>query len=394
MEKSSRRKLNLGIVCHPAYGGSGVVASELGLELAARGHHVHFFSHSLPFRVPDAHPNTFFHEVEVTSYPLFKYPPYTLALATKLAEVCRKQPLDVLHVHYAIPHAVAAWLCTQMLPPEQRPATITTLHGTDITLVGLDNSFFEITRFSLDRSDGITAVSDQLAGETLRRFSTGRPVKIIPNFVDSDKFTPELRSQSRRSAFARPGEFLLGHISNFRPVKRVLDVIRTFHILHRSLPARLVMIGEGVDLEPARNLAAELGILEHITFLGPVDRIPEVLSQLDLFLLPSEYESFGLAALEAMACGVPVVASRTGGLPEVIEDGKCGYLCEVGDVKTMAERAAELLGDKQKITRFSAAARERAQSEFEPSRIVDTYEDFYLQIIGEASETENQGSND
>ena len=394
MEESSRRKLNLGIVCHPAYGGSGVVASELGLELAARGHHVHFFSHSLPFRVPDAHPNTFFHEVEVTSYPLFKYPPYTLALATKLAEVCRKQPLDVLHVHYAIPHAVAAWLCTQMLPPEQRPATITTLHGTDITLVGLDNSFFEITRFSLDQSDGITAVSDQLAGETLRLFSTARPVKIIPNFVDSNKFTPELRSQSRRSAFARPGEFLLGHISNFRPVKRVLDVIRTFHILHRSLPARLVMIGEGVDLEPARNLAAELGILEHVTFMGPVDRVPEVLSQLDLFLLPSEYESFGLAALEAMACGVPVVASRTGGLPEVIEDGKCGYLCEVGDVKTMAERAAELLGDKQKITRFSAAARERARNEFEPSRIVDIYEDFYLQIIGETSEGGSPGSDD
>ena len=394
MEESSRRKLNLGIVCHPAYGGSGVVASELGLELAARGHHVHFFSHSLPFRVPDAHPNTYFHEVEVTSYPLFKYPPYTLALATKLAEVCRKQPLDVLHVHYAIPHAVAAWLCTQMLPPGQRPATITTLHGTDITLVGLDNSFFEITRFSLDQSDGITAVSDQLAGETLRLFSTGRPVKIIPNFVDSNKFTPELRSQSRRSAFARPGEFLLGHISNFRPVKRVLDVIRTFHILHRSLPAHLMMIGEGVDLEPARNLAAELGILEHVTFMGPVDRVPEVLSQLDLFLLPSEYESFGLAALEAMACGVPVVASRTGGLPEVIEDGKCGYLCEVGDVRTMAERAAELLGDKQKITRFSAAARERARNEFEPSRIVDIYEDFYLQIIGETSEGGSPGSDD
>ena len=394
MEESSRRKLNLGIVCHPAYGGSGVVASELGLELAARGHHVHFFSHSLPFRVPDAHPNTYFHEVEVTSYPLFKYPPYTLALATKLAEVCRKQPLDVLHVHYAIPHAVAAWLCTQMLPPEQRPATITTLHGTDITLVGLDNSFFEITRFSLDQSDGITAVSDQLAGETLRLFSTARPVKIIPNFVDSNKFTPELRSQSRRSAFARPGEFLLGHISNFRPVKRVLDVIRTFHILHRSLPAHLMMIGEGVDLEPARNLAAELGILEHVTFMGPVDRVPEVLSQLDLFLLPSEYESFGLAALEAMACGVPVVASSTGGLPEVVEDGKCGYLCEVGDVRTMAERAAELLGDKQKITRFSAAARERARNEFEPSRIVDTYEDFYLQIIGETSEGGSPGSDD
>ena len=394
MEKSARRKLNIGIVCHPAHGGSGVVASELGLELAARGHHVHFFSHSLPFRVPNAHPNTFFHEVEVTSYPLFKYPPYTLALATKLAEVCREQPLDILHVHYAIPHAVAAWLCTQMLPPERRPVTITTLHGTDITLVGLDNSFFEITRFSIEKSDGITAVSDQLAEETQRQFKIANPVEIIPNFVDSDKFTPEFRSESRRAAFARPGEFLLGHMSNFRPVKRVLDVIRIFQILHRDLPARLLMIGEGVDLEPARNLAAELGIMEHVTFLGPVDQVPEVLAQLDLFLLPSEYESFGLAALEAMACGVPVVASRTGGLPEVIEDGESGCLCEVGDVKSMAARAEELLSNPRKMERFTAAARERAQNQFQPGGVVDTYESFYLKIIEESDVAARPGGHE
>ena len=381
MENSSRRNLNIGIVCHPAYGGSGVVASELGLELAARGHKVHFFSHSLPFRVPNAHPSTFFHEVEVTSYPLFKYPPYTLALATKLAEICKKHSLDIIHVHYAIPHAIAAYLCTRMIAPEQRPVTITTLHGTDITLVGLDSSFFEITRFSLDHSDGITAVSEQLAGETRRRFSSRNPVEVVPNFIDSDKFTPALRSESKRAAYTRPGEFLLGHLSNFRPVKRVLDVIRIFQLLHRNLPSHLVMIGEGVDLEPARNLTAELGIMEHVTFLGPVDKVPEVLSQLDLFLLPSEYESFGLAALEAMACGVPVVASRTGGLPEVVEDGVCGHLCEVSDTGAMAARAAEILTDEGKAGAFSAAARKRAKRLFDPSEIVGRYEDYYMRIL-------------
>ena len=396
MENTSERKLKIGIVCHPAHGGSGVVASELGLELAARGHHVHFFSHTLPFRVPNPHPNTFFHEVEVTSYPLFKYPPYTLALATKLAEVCREHSLDIIHVHYAIPHAIAAWLCTRMLPAEQRPATITTLHGTDITLVGIDNSFFEITRFSLEKSDGITAVSDQLGEETRRRFNIDNPVEIIPNFVDSDKFAPGFRSEARRAAFAGPDEFLLGHMSNFRPVKRVLDVIRIFQRVHRELPARLLMIGEGVDLEPARNLAAELGIMERVTFLGPVDQVPEMLSQLDLFLLPSEYESFGLAALEAMSCGVPVVASRTGGLPEVVKDGSCGYLCEFTNVeakvKAMADKTIELLSDPQKTARFSAAARERARSEFDPGRTVDTYESCYLRILAKNALLENQRS--
>jgi N-acetyl-alpha-D-glucosaminyl L-malate synthase BshA len=397
VENTSERKLKIGIVCHPAHGGSGVVASELGLELAARGHHVHFFSHSLPFRVPTAHPNTFFHEVEVTSYPLFKYPPYTLALATKLAEVCREHSLDIIHVHYAIPHAIAAWLCTRMLPAEQRPATITTLHGTDITLVGIDSSFFEITRFSLEKSDGITAVSDQLGEETRRRFNIDNPVEIIPNFVDSDKFAPGFRSEARRAAFADPDELLLGHMSNFRPVKRVLDVIRIFHLVckDKELPARarLLMIGEGVDLEPARNLAAELGIMERVTFLGPLNQVPEVLSQLDLFLLPSEYESFGLAALEAMSCGVPVVASRTGGLPEVVADGTCGYLCEFSNVAEMAARAIEILSDPQKTARFSMAARERARNEFDPERTVDTYESCYLRILAENSLLENRGGN-
>ncbi len=264
MAAAKRRRLNLGVVCHPAYGGSGVVASELGLALASRGHQVHFFSHSLPFRVPSGHPNTFFHEVEVTSYPLFKYPPYTLALATKLAEMHRKHNLELIHVHYAIPHAISAYLCCEMLSQDSRPKTITTLHGTDITLVGLDSSFFDITRFSLDRSDGITAVSQYLAEETRQRFQPQSGVRVIHNFIDSEVFTPSLRSDDRREKLIHSGGLLIGHLSNFRPVKRVLDVIRAFQILHRTLPAKLLMIGEGVDLEPARNLAAELGVLEHV----------------------------------------------------------------------------------------------------------------------------------
>jgi len=406
MATADQRRLNLGIVCHPAYGGSGVVASELGLALASRGHQVHFFSHSLPFRVPSGHPNTFFHEVEVTSYPLFKYPPYTLALATKLADVHRERELDILHVHYAIPHAISAYLCCEMLGDPSgailegtldqasgrspRPKTITTLHGTDITLVGLDSSFYDITRFSLNRSDGITAVSDYLAEETRQRFQPQREVRVIHNFIDPQVFTPSLRSEERRKAFSPPDGLLIGHLSNFRPVKRVLDVIRAFQILHRTLPAKLLMIGEGVDLEPARNLAAELGVLEHVTFLGAVDNVPEVLAQLDLFILPSEYESFGLAALEAMSCGVPVIASRAGGLPEVIEHGVSGLLCGVGDPSCIAQMAYELLVDDERRRTMKIAARKTAAERFPLARVVDEYERHYLEVLDQDAASHSQ----
>ena len=376
------RQLKIGIVCHPAYGGSGVVASELGLALAARGHEVHFFSHSLPFRVPARHPNTFFHEVDVTSYPLFKYPPYTLALATKLAEVHRKVRLDVLHVHYAIPHAIAAHLCCEMLGTDDRPKTITTLHGTDITLVGLDASFFDITRFSLDKSDGITAVSDYLAEETRERFQPNREVRVVHNFIDSDLFTPALRSEELRETWVVPGELLVGHLSNFRPVKRVLDAVRAFHLLRHDVPARLLMIGEGVDVEPARTLAAEFGILDHVTFVGAVTKVPEVLAQLDLFLLPSEYESFGLAALEAMACGVPVIASNAGGLPEVIVDGESGLLCDVGQPECLGKMASDLLRDEPRRVAMGRAARQRAVERFPLARVVSEYEQNYFDVLG------------
>lgn len=375
------RRLRLGIVCHPAYGGSGVVASELGLALAANGHQVHFFSHSLPFRVPDSRPNTFFHEVEVSSYPLFKYPPYTLALATKLVDVHREQSLDIIHVHYAIPHAISAYLCTRMLEATERPKVITTLHGTDITLLGIDRSFYEISRFGLDNSDGLTAVSEYLASETQKTFHPTKEVRVIPNFIDGDVYSPDLRGKRARLKLGLPGERLVGHLSNFRPVKRVLDVVRCFHLIQKKIPARLLMLGTGVDLEPARNLVEELGIQGRVQFLGPIDRTAEVLAQLDLFLLPSEYESFGLAALECMACGVPVISTRTGGVPELVEDGVSGYLCEVGDYACMADIGVRLLRNEVELEAMRRAARDRAVGAFPIDEVVRLYEDYYDEVL-------------
>ena len=391
MASTPARRLNIGVACHSTYGGSGIVASELGLALAERGHQLHFVSHSLPFRVPHGQENTSFHEVDVTSYPLFKYPPYTLALATKLLDIHRRQALDLVHVHYAIPHAISAWLFLQMLEAEDRPRVITTLHGTDITLVGLDPSFFEITRFSLDRSDAVTAVSDYLAEETRSQFQPRGPVDVIPNFIDSELFRPDLRDECLRSRFVPPGGLLLGHLSNFRPVKRVLDVIRAFDILHRSLSVHLLMIGEGVDLEPARNLVEELGLSQHVTFLGAVLDVARYLAQLDLFMLPSEYESFGLAALEAMSCGVPVVTSRAGGLPEVVEDGVAGLLCKVGDPECLAQTAFEILQDEERRSEMGRAARRSAVERFPRDRVVDQYEAYYRQVIGDGSSAEEPG---
>lgn len=381
MGTPQENRLRIGLVCHPAYGGSGVVASELGLALASRGHEVHFFSHSLPFRVPDSRRNTFFHEVEVSSYPLFKYPPYTLALATKLVEIHRQRPLDIIHVHYAIPHAISAYLCSRMLRKETRPRIITTLHGTDITLLGLDSSFHEITCFGIDNSDGLTAVSEYLARETLEKFHPIKEVKVIPNFIDGDAYSPALRDERRRLKFGLPGEYLIGHLSNFRPVKRVRDVIKAFHLIQRGLPARLLMMGTGVDLEPARHLAAELGIQERVQFLGAIHEVAQVLAQLDLFILPSEYESFGLAALESMSCGVPVISTRTGGVPELIEDRTSGYLCDVGDFTCMADIAIRLLGDRGLHESLRRAARERVMSKFPLARIVPLYESYYREVL-------------
>lgn len=374
------RTLNLGIICHPTFGGSGVVASELGVALAERGHQVHIFSYLRPIRMPANDPNMHFHEVEVTTYPLFKYPPYTLSLATKLAGICRQVPIDLLHAHYAVPHAISAYLCRQMIG-EGAPRFVTTLHGTDITLVGLDESFFEITRFGILQSDGLTAVSRQLAAQTQEDFRIERPVRVIPNFVDTDQFTPAGRDPKRRQLHGVDSELLVGHMSNFREVKRVLDVIRIFHRLHHHVPARLLLIGDGPDRQPAISLVGELGLQEKVDFFGLHSNVPELLPQLDLFLLPSAYESFGLAALEAMACGVPVIASRVGGLPEVVEDGVSGYLCPMGDVECMAQRAAAVLGDPALLERLRRGARQRAVEEFPKDRIVDLYEEFYCEVL-------------
>jgi N-acetyl-alpha-D-glucosaminyl L-malate synthase BshA len=379
-DQQAGKRLHIGIVCHPTYGGSGVVATELGLALASRGHSVHFVSHALPFRLPEDHSNTFFHEVGVTTYPLFKYPPYSDALAGHLADICRQEMLDVIHAHYAIPHAVSAYLCRQILG-NTYPRIVTTLHGTDITLVGIDSSFWEITRFGIQQSDAVTAVSDYLAEETRSKFHPDRRIQVIPNFIDTARFHPSHRDSLLRSLYAEPGEMLLGHLSNFRPVKRIPDVIRAFHLIQKKVPARLLMMGDGVELESARHLAAELGISRRVSFLGPVSRVEEILAQLDLFLLPSEYESFGLAALEAMACGVPVVCTKTGGIPEVVEDGSAGILCDVGDYTCMAASAVSLLQDPKRLESMRQTSRKRAAELFPQDRVVGLYERLYEEVL-------------
>jgi L-malate glycosyltransferase len=381
------KRLRVGMVCHPTVGGSGAIAVELGLALAERGHTIHFFSHALPFRLPPEHPGTIFHEVQVTAYPLFKYPPYASALATKLVEVCRREPLDLIHVHYAIPHSVSAYLTRRMLRGNSVPHTITTLHGTDITLVGIDSSFFEITRFGIEESDGVTAVSEQLAGATREIFKVKNEVRVIPNFIDPKRFSPTRRSHRARCRYGEPEEPLIGHVSNFREVKRIPDVIRMFHVLQKEVPSCLVLIGEGPEVPRAKALVAELGIEDRVEFLGGVKDIAGVLAQLDLFLLPSDYESFGLAALEAMASGVPVVASRVGGLPEVVEDGKSGFLCPVGDYRCMAGRAAELLKSPDRLQAMREEARRRAVEAFPRDRVVSVYEAYYREVMSRPAKT-------
>ena len=374
------RPLTIAIICHPTVGGSGVVAAELGMALADRGHQVHIVSYRRPIRVAEERPNVCFHEVPVTRYPLFQYPPYTLALATKLAQLCRQQPIDILHAHYAIPHAVSAYLCRQMLG-EGAPRIVTTLHGTDITLVGLDESFYEITRFSILESDAVTAVSDYLARETTEKFCLERPIEVIHNFIDLKAFSPARRDPAVRSRFAWGDELLVGHLSNFRWVKRTSDVVRVFHRIAQRLPAKLLLIGDGPDREACQAVADELGVVERVRFTGVLDNLPEVLAQLDLFLLPSEQESFGLAALEAMACGVPVVATNVGGLPELIEPGVSGYVEPLGDITAMGRRAVEILGNPVLRQRMSQAARQRAESSFSEDELVPRYEDVYGRVM-------------
>jgi L-malate glycosyltransferase len=371
--------MKIGITCYPVIGGSGIVATELGMALAARGHQVHFISYALPYRLDRFRENVFFHEVEISSYPLFKYPPYTLSLAAKMADVVCRWKLDLLHVHYAIPHAPAAFLAKQ-IAKDCRIKVITTLHGTDVTLVGTERSFFDITKFSLAESDGLTAVSESIKKQTVEVFGIEKPIEVIHNFVNTEIFKPDL-TRCPRSSFTQDDHKIVMHLSNFRPVKRTADVIEIFRRIHEQVRSKLVLIGDGPDLPLVEHLAKQSRIDNDVVFLGSQDSVESILPAADLFLLPSQTESFGLAALEAMSCGAPVVASRTGGLPEVVTHGVDGFLYDVGDVESMGRVSAELLKDENALRRMKLAARQTAISRFASDLLVRKYEDYYLSII-------------
>ena len=375
--------MKIGITCYPTYGGSGALATELGIALAERGHEVHFITYQQPFRLPAFLPRIFFHEVDVVRYPLFEYPPYDLALAVRMHEVARDHELDLLHAHYAIPHATSAWIARAMLEDAgESVKIITTLHGTDITLIGQDPSFRAITKFSIERSDGLTAVSEYLRRETVSAFGcTGCTVDVIHNFVDPTVFD---RSRYRPVLKEQLGNHnrVLIHVSNFRPVKRVRDIVRIFALVRKSVPSVLVMVGDGPDRVEAEQEARDLGVHDATYFLGKIDAVAPLLASADLFLLPSQNESFGLSALEALACGVPVVASRAGGLPEVIRDGVTGALRPVGDVDAMATAASEILSDAQRWRRMSDAAAEDARARFSRDDVVAQYEAYYVKTLG------------
>jgi N-acetyl-alpha-D-glucosaminyl L-malate synthase BshA len=381
------RRLRIGITCYPTYGGSGVVATELGIELAARGHEIHFITSSAPFRLTGREANIHFHQVELFHYPLFEHPPYDLALATRMAEVAEFYALDLLHVHYAIPHSVSAYLAKQMLAARGLHLPfITTLHGTDITLVGLDRSYLPITRFGIEESDGVTAISEHLRSRTLEAFAITKPIEVIRNFVNCDVYQahPELIA-TMRPRYAAPEEKLLVHLSNFRPVKRVGDVVEVFARIAHAMPARLMLIGDGPDRSTAEYLARKHGVQDRIHFLGKQDNVNELLPLADLMLMPSEMESFGLAALEAMACCVPAIATRVGGVPELIDSGVNGVLCEVGDVEGMASAAIALLDDPGSLEAMSVAARKTAQDHFCAYTIIALYERYYRTILDQTA---------
>jgi L-malate glycosyltransferase len=370
--------VKIGITCYPTYGGSGIVATELGKELADRGHEIHFISYALPMRLNTAQPNIQFHEVEVTTYPLFDHPPYALALATKMAEVADTHHLDLLHCHYAIPHSVSAFLAKSMLLP-RRLVVVTTLHGTDITLVGADRSYLPITRFSIDQSDGVTAVSQYLKEATINVIGARRDIEVIYNFVNCNQYQPS-ENRALKEYFAPNNESILIHVSNFRAVKRPTDIVDIFVRVQREIPAVLLMVGDGPERSNAEWSARNNGVEQKVHFLGKQDNIQELIGISDLLLLPSENESFGLVALEAMACEVPVVASRVGGLPEVVTDGVEGFLAEPRDIDSMARYALNILSDKSFRREMGKRAREKAQ-QFCSTKIIPLYEAFYRKVL-------------
>lgn len=371
--------MRIGIICYPTFGGSGVVATELGMGLARKGHEVHFISYSKPFRLDIDNEHVFFHEVPVTDYPLFDFLPYEISLTSKLVDVCIHHNLDLLHAHYAIPHASSAYLAKQILQSKQRNVPfITTLHGTDITLVGRDPSYLPVIEFAVNASDAVTTVSDDLRKDTLRFFQITRAIEVVPNFIDSALYKPSC--ECSRIDYGAEGERLITHISNFRPVKRIADVIRTFYRIQKEVPARLLLVGDGPDAQLAEDMVAELGLEHQVLFLGKVKNVEQILCISDLFLLPSETESFGLSALEAMASGTPVISTNSGGLPEVNIHGYTGYLTPVGAVDQMASYALELLKDQQKLAQFRHQARKQA-ARFDIHAILPMYEAIYEKVL-------------
>jgi N-acetyl-alpha-D-glucosaminyl L-malate synthase BshA len=372
--------MKIGIVCYPTFGGSGVVATELGKALADHGHQVHFVTYNQPARLDLFSENLYYHEVAVSNYPLFDFPPYELALASKLVDVVRFEKLDILHVHYAIPHASAAFMAKQILLTYGiYIPVVTTLHGTDITLVGRDRTFKPVVTFSINQSDGVTAVSNHLRNDTYQYFEIEKDIKVIPNFIDLTRFSLKPKDHFKK-AIAPAGEKIIVHTSNFRKVKRTDDVIRIFAKLVEKIPAKLLMVGDGVERSKCEQLSRDLGVNDNIRFLGKQDAIEEILSVSDLFLMPSESESFGLAALEAMACKVPVVSSNAGGLPELNVDGVTGFLKNPGDIAGMAEKAVYILEDEDRLNTFKENALKRAH-EFDLTKILPVYEEYYVEVI-------------
>lgn len=377
--------MKIGITCYPTYGGSGVVATELGKELALKGHEVHFISYALPFRLNQFVENIYFHEVETSNYPLFEFSLYSLALASKMVEVATYENLDLLHVHYAIPHATSAYLAKQILAKQKKLKIITTLHGTDITLVGLEPSFVHLVKFSIEESDGVTAVSRYLKEKTITNYHIEKDIEVIPNFINTEIFKPDAPHTGCFNSFCKSvcpnGERVLMHTSNFRAVKRVQDVIRIFEKVHSQIPSRLVLIGDGPDRSECERLCRELKLCDKIVFLGKQDALVELLNCADLFLIPSQSESFGLSALEAMACGVPVISSSVGGLPELVVHNQNGFIAEIGDIDRIAKYAVDLLTNEKKYNLFSDNARSRAANYFGINKIIPQYENYYEKVL-------------
>ena len=372
--------MKIGITCYPTYGGSGVMATELGKELAKKGHQVHFISYALPFRLTHFVENVVFHEVEMSSYPLFEFPLYALALASKMVEVVEYENLDLLHVHYAIPHASSAYLAKQMLKKKKDLKVITTLHGTDITLIGLEPSFLPLVKFSIEESDGVTAVSRSLKEQTLTSYNIEKDIQVIHNFIDSDIYKPA-KDGGLRKHVAPNGEKVLVHTSNFRVVKRVPDTIRILERVIKEIPSKLLLVGDGPDRSECERLCRQLGLCDDVKFLGKQDGLVEILNAADIFLIPSQSESFGLAALEAMACGLPVISSNIGGLPELIRHNETGFIAGIGDVDRMAKYVVDLFTNQRKYELFSAKARDRAVNVFNKLKIVPQYEEYYKEIL-------------